>query len=568
MTQPPASTIDPTTLSPARRRLLFGTCFIALVATSFSFIVRANLGGVWGEQFGLSQTQTGEIFGAGLWPFAISIVLLSLVIDRIGYRVTMWFALACHLLSVLVTLSAGAIKLDPYWVLWTGSVINGLGNGAVEAAINPIVAGMYRNKTKWLTILHAGWPGGLALGGILTLSLAGGPVAGVLPGPVLADYAELGNWRWQQLLLLVPMVIYGVLLVFTRFTTSERVAAGVPYRAMLREVGTLGMWLVLWLVCWELTRVANNLAGLDGNVLQLAGIGAAIAAVLTLPFAVAVRGYPGHWLFLLLMVVMIPLATTELGTDAWIDALMTPAMAALGETWFDQPLDGLWVLIYTASLMMVLRLTCGPLVRWLGPLGILAMSCIFAAVGISFMSVATGLVILAAATVYGIGQSFFWPATLGLVAERFPRGGAMTLNGIAAVGMLGVGVIGTQLLGTIQDDRIEARLLTDEPALHGQVIGEPQTGLFGSYRAIDQDALEALPDEPRQRVQTTRDTAKRTALLFSASLPLGMLVVYLLLIAGFRLRGGYKPVELTAGHAGDDVPLDPVPGVGHEGPVR
>ncbi len=28
-----------------------------------------------------------------------------------------------------------------------------------------------------------------------------------------------------------------------------------------------------------------------------------------------------------------------------------------------------------------------------------------------------------AATVYGVGKTFLWPTMLGVVAERFPRGG-------------------------------------------------------------------------------------------------------------------------------------------------
>ena len=38
----------------------------------------------------------GQIFGVGLWPFAISIVLFSLVIDKIGYGKAMVFAFVCH----------------------------------------------------------------------------------------------------------------------------------------------------------------------------------------------------------------------------------------------------------------------------------------------------------------------------------------------------------------------------------------------------------------------------------------------------------------------------------------
>ena len=52
---------------------LFITCFIALIATSFGFMVRVDLMDVWAKEFNLTETQKGQIFGVGLWPFAISI---------------------------------------------------------------------------------------------------------------------------------------------------------------------------------------------------------------------------------------------------------------------------------------------------------------------------------------------------------------------------------------------------------------------------------------------------------------------------------------------------------------
>ena len=171
--------------SADRRGYLFATCFIALIATSGGFIVRAMLlDNVWQGMFNLSETEKGEIFGAGLWPFAISIVLFSLVIDRIGYKTAMWFAVVCHVVQAFMLMTAGMLVAaegaDPaavseanrsgYWWLWMGSFIGALGNGTIEAVINPVIATVYsKAKTKWLTILHAGWPGGLVLGGVLAL---------------------------------------------------------------------------------------------------------------------------------------------------------------------------------------------------------------------------------------------------------------------------------------------------------------------------------------------------------------------------------------------------------------
>lgn len=45
--------------------VLFWACFIALIATAFGFIIRALIMDDWGQEFGLTETQKGEIFGVG-----------------------------------------------------------------------------------------------------------------------------------------------------------------------------------------------------------------------------------------------------------------------------------------------------------------------------------------------------------------------------------------------------------------------------------------------------------------------------------------------------------------------
>jgi hypothetical protein len=44
---------------------LFYACFVALITTSFGFILRALMLPEWGREFNLTQTQLGEIAG---WP--------------------------------------------------------------------------------------------------------------------------------------------------------------------------------------------------------------------------------------------------------------------------------------------------------------------------------------------------------------------------------------------------------------------------------------------------------------------------------------------------------------------
>ncbi|MEM1011144.1 MAG: MFS transporter [Planctomycetota bacterium] len=496
------------------RGFLFATCFVALIATSFAFIIRAFIIDEQAVEFGLSEAQKGELFGAGLWPFAISIVLFSLVIDRVGYGRALWFAFACHVISVIVTLFARG-----YWGLYLGNFIAALGNGTVEAVINPVIATVFwKQKTKWLNILHAGWPGGLVIGGLLTLGVA-------------SFFTDL-DWRWKVGLLLIPTIVYGVMLLRTHFPINERVAAGVPYKAMLAEFGAFGALVAGGLVIWELARVGGTAYGIDPQAWRVtAGV---IIGLVVVSFGLISQSF-GRPLFGFLLIVMLLLATTELGTDAWIRELMSPAM----ERSFD--IDGGWVLIYTASIMIVLRLFCGPIVKLLNPLGLLAVSCLFAAAGLALLSGASGIYILLAATVYGIGQTFFWPTTLGLVAEQFPKGGALTLNAIAGVGMLGVGVLGAPLLGQIQDRHIERTLVASEPELAATVLGQPMTGAVGSYRKIDADLEKTLPQEKAKTLDDARAEAKQSALLQVTALPLVMFVCYVGLLIYFKSRGGYRP---------------------------
>src|SRR5688500_3576433 len=109
------------------KRLLLG-CFLALVATAFGVFVRGAVVEDWALQFGLSEEEKGIIGGVGLYPFAISIILFSLIIDRIGYGTAMVFAFVGHLTSTLLTIFA-----PDFLTLYIATFIYALANGTVEA---------------------------------------------------------------------------------------------------------------------------------------------------------------------------------------------------------------------------------------------------------------------------------------------------------------------------------------------------------------------------------------------------------------------------------------------------
>ena len=482
---------------------LFWTCFIALVTTSFGFIIRTQVIGDWGVEFGLSETEKGTLLGVGLWPFALSIILISLIIDQVGYNRALWFAFGCHIVSAIVTIFA-----SNYTVLYWGTFILALGNGAVEAVINPVVATVYsKNKTKWLNILHAGWPGGMVGGGLLILIL--------IP--------EL-HWKWKVGLVLIPAAIYGFMMLRAKFPVHERVQAGVPYKEMLQEAGVVGAGIVILIAVFAV-----------GPTWSLA-LKLVVAGVFIVAYGLYVRTI-GQPLFIFLLLIMLPLATTELGTDSWITELVNPVMAKIG-------ISGGWVLVYTAFLMMVLRFFAGPIVHRLQPLGLLATCSAIAILGLVLLSRTAGIMIFVAATIYALGKTFFWPTMLGLVAERFPKGGALTINAIGGMGMLSVGVIGAAFLGYIQDNKIDKVLLEKDPNLHAQVVMVEKVSVFGKYHSVDEKAVNALGAEDKSIVTSVIAFAKKNALMTVAIFPAIMLVCYLILIFYFRSKGGYKAIEL------------------------
>ena len=514
------------------RRLFLG-CFISLVATAFGFIVRALLLNDFGRIFNLSETQKGAINGAGLFPFAISIILFSLFIDRTGYGKVMVFAFLGHVVGTILMIFA-----KNYEMLYIGTLILALANGAVEAVINPVTATLFpRNKTHWLNILHAGWPGGLVLGGIIAL----------LMGEV--------SWQWKVGLVLIPTFIYGALLVGQRFPVQERVAAGVSYADMMREFGAGGAFILMYFLTMAILTVVSVF--LSSETLASSGwvqvnnwLPLALALVTAVAF-MAVYKSIGRPMFIFLLLVMILLATTELGVDGWVTDLMTPAFGK----------NAGWILVYTSAIMFVLRFFAGPIVHRISPLGLLAVCAALAAVGLVWLStVHTAMMVILAATLYGIGKTFFWPTTLGVVAEQFPRGGALTLNAMGGMGMIAVGVLGGPFLGALLDDRVDERLASTNTAVHSAVASSEVRNYGLSYRPINNDRVALLPEDQQKEVATVRENTKQGVLKTVAIFPVMMFVCYLGLIAYFKSRGGYKIEHL-------DMPAERATG-GVPGPVR
>lgn len=512
------------------RRLFLG-CFIALVATAFGFAVRGAVIGDWAAQYGLSEEQKGVLNGVGLAPFAISIILLSLVIDWVGYGRVMALAFAGHLLSAVMTIWAPNVQ-----TLYVATFIFGLANGAVEAVITPVIATVYRdNKTHWLNVLHAGWPGGLILGGLMSIGViyGGAQLGDTLPGRL---------WQWQMGLLLLPVLGYGVLLAGQRFPRQERVQAGISYRAMLAEFGWGSAYVVSFLILMGVSQFVSVFSPPGADPLFTPVTALATALVPAGVFAFFVRSF-GRPMFVFLLLVMLLLATTELGADGWMPDIMGSALRS--------PVAGTMFLVYTSAIMFVMRFFAGPIVHRISPLGLLAVCAALATAGLYWLGHAGGAVaLLTAATLYGFGKTFFWPTMLGVVSEQYPKGGALLLCALSGVGMIFAGTIGQPAIGTVQDQTLAAAVAQAFPQRYPE-LSKNVAGQFYDYHALEPARVAALPDEARRQVEQLQRQTKQAVLAKIAVLPAIMCVCYLVLIAYYKSRGGYKSQVLT-GHAAED----------------
>jgi MFS family permease len=477
---------------PGQRRLFLAS-FITLIAAGIGFSIRSGILDDWGRQFGFTQTELGAITGSGLWGFGLAVIFFSMLADRVGYGPLMGIAFALHLAAGVLTLSASYVfahfgKDAAYWLLYAGMTLFALANGTCEAVINPLAATLYpKEKTHYLNILHAGWPAGLILGGVLSYFLAerGGRV--------------VVRWEIQWLAFVIPVLVYGAMMFRQRFPVSETKAAGVSFGATLREF--------------------------------------AQPVLLALVLLHALVGY------------------VELGTDSWITNLMTNIAG----------MKGVLVLVYTSAIMFVLRFFAGPIVHKISPLGLLFSCSVLAMAGLFWLGNSTaGIAIFLAATIYGVGKTFFWPTMLGVVSERFPKGGALTLGAVGAAGVFSGGLLGTTGIGYVQDYYAAGKLSQESPAIYQQYAAPREkrflffpktTGLDGSRTVPLMEKPAPHLTEPEKTVREAVIYGGRMSLKWTALVPLAMAVGYLLLILYFKAKGGYKQVHIEgSGKEAHEVP--------------
>jgi MFS family permease len=151
-------------------------------------------------------------------------------------------------------------------------------------------------------------------------------------------------------------------------------------------------------------------------------------------------------LFLFMAFFMMFTAATEQGTMQWITVLLSHSFDMM----FSEGVSSILILVWISAVMALARLVAGPVIHKMSGIGVLLFSAVVSGIGLYLMSISSGIVLFASATVFAIGVAYFWPNMLGVVAEKIPKSGALGLALIGGFGFLG-GSIAQPAVGHIYD---------------------------------------------------------------------------------------------------------------------
>jgi MFS family permease len=521
--------------SNAHRLLWAG--FMAILAAGIGFAIRGGILDNWGGEYGFTQSTLGIISGAGFTGFCFGIIIGGVIVDKIGYGKLVVAAFLLHILSAIVTLAvpSGAGANTAYNYLFWGTFLFAVANGTLEAVANPLVATLFPNKrTHYLNILHASWPAGLVLGGIL--------------GWVLDDQMKW-HWKYQLALFLIPTVLYGLMFLGQRYPKSEAAAKGLSLGQMLKDVGMLGGLVACAMVAMFFNSTFGFLKDAPWNIspTMIQAISIAIGAALLMGVGLVTNFATGSILLFVLFLTHALVGAVELGTDNWIQNITGNILTSS---------EGKILFVFTSLTMFLLRFCADFIEKKIGltPLALLLVCAVLACIGLNLTSgISSFGGALLALTIYGIGKTFFWPTMLAVLSDRFPRTGAVAMSIMGGIGMMSAGLLGSPGLGYAKDRYATEALTQQSPELAANYRAEkPSSFLFlKEVFGLDQKKMKEIKDikvESRNAEQKTVITADqegdRRTLRADSLIPATMAVIYLLLMLYFKSIGGYRPLKI------------------------
>ena len=403
------------------RNQLFWLSCLSLIVTAMTFAIRAGILTQLSEEFQLSDTELGWVNSMAFLGFPLAMVVFGFLYNKLGPRLIMILAFVGHVLGLVLTITAGG-----FLGLLISTFFIGFANGSVEAACNPLVADLYKDdKTKWLNRFHVWFPGGIVIGAVVSYVMTN---AGI-------------GWQPQIAVMLIPTAIYGYMVFTTKFPEVPEIEKIVDLDAK----GLILMTAIFGLLV--LIGTPNELvSGLPGTFVLPLLLVLGLTFLLMLFRAGRARDAA---LLIVLMGIMSVTATSELGTQQWVDRILGAQLGGI-------PGQAMIVLGMVTGIMAVGRYFAGPLIHALNPLGVLLMSAVLTTAGLFLMSTASGAMVYVSAIVFAIGVCYFWPTMIGVTAQYVPRSGALGMSLVGAAGMFALTIWNPIIGGWIDGARAAA----------------------------------------------------------------------------------------------------------------
>jgi len=362
-------------------RLFLASC-LALITTSMVFSIRGDILDALSADFHLTKQQTGLILSPAFWGFTVSILIGGSLVDFFGMRRLLALSSWGYILAVL------AIVFAP----------------RPAAAVEPFYT------DPGFIILYAG---------MLTLGLSQGLVEGVI-NPLCATLFP--NDKTHKMNVLHAWWPGGLIVGGLAAVAITRIM-GLDAPGISPAMATLGWQIKLGTVMVPAVIYLWMIRGQHFPATERVAAGVSNGDMLREAF---------RPMFVLLWVCMWMTAATELGPDQWVGSLITQLTG----------MQGVLILVYTAGLMFVLRFFGGAMAHKFSPFGLMTLSAILAGAGLFLLgAVKTPTDAFIAATLFGIGKTYFWPTMLGITSELFPRGGALLLAIMGGTGNLAVAFV-------------------------------------------------------------------------------------------------------------------------------
>jgi hypothetical protein len=246
------------------------------------------------------------------------------------------------------------------------------------------------------------------------------------------------GWQPQIAIMLIPTAIYGFMVFTTKFPEIPTLE-----KAVSLDIGNIILMASVFGLLILIGTPNTFVSALPGNFIV------PLLLALALTYFLVFRWTKRHRdaaLALVLMGIMSLTATSELGTQQWVDRILGAQLGGI-------PGQAMIVLGMVTGIMAVGRYFAGPLIHALNPLGVLLLSAVLTTAGLFLMSTASGPMVYVSAIIFAIGVCYFWPTMIGVTAQYVPRSGALGMSLVGAAGMFALTIWNPIIGGWIDSAR-------------------------------------------------------------------------------------------------------------------